>query len=138
MIRTVPIPRGVSRIGGVVLPGQTVVMSVPNMQVASPGTIGMGAGGSYTSYSFDSTGLSNDPMLAPYMQDLTPAQLQSALNGDDPTPTLSALLIDEATGTGAGYLPSGAAQTTTNAFSDVPTWAWIAGGGILAFALLKR
>jgi hypothetical protein len=121
MIRSVHIPRGVSRMG------------------ASPATVAyIGSGGSYTSYSFDpTTGLSNDPSLPSYLQDLTPAQLQSALNGGDTvTSDLSSLLIDDTTGTGAGYLPSGAALTT--AASSVPMWAWIAGGGILAFAVLKR
>lgn len=120
MIRTIKIPRGVSRMG------------------SAPGSVGMGAGGSYTAYSFDATGLSNDPALASYMQDLTPAQLQSALNNADPTPGLSALLIDEATGTGAGYLPSGAAQTTTSAFGSVPTWALVAGAGVLGLLLVRR
>lgn len=107
------------------------------MGVAAPGSVGEGAGGSYTTYSFDSTGLSSDPALAPYLQDLTPAQLQSALNGDNPTQELSSLLIDDMTGTGAGYLPSGAAQGTGSA-NAIPMWAWIAGGGLLAVAILKR
>ena len=121
MIRTVQVPRGVSRMG------------------AAPGSVGIGAGGNYGAYSFDPvTGLSNDPQLAPYLQDLTPAQVQSALDGGDTVNhDLSSLLIDEATGTGAGYVPSGSAQTGSGS-SDVPMWAWITGGGLLAFAILKR
>lgn len=121
MIRSVHIPRGVSRMG------------------ASPSSVAfIGSGGSYTSYSFDpTTGLSNDPGLPSYLQDLTPAQLQSALSGGGTvTSDLSSLLIDDQTGTGAGYIPSGAALTT--AASSIPTWAWIAGGGLLAVVILKR
>lgn len=117
MIRSVHIPRGVSRMG------------------ASPGSVGMNAGGSATSYSYDATGLSNDPQLAPYLQNLTPAQVQSALDGGDSvTGDLTSLLTQDQTGTGAGSLPDAGGVTG----SSIPMWAWLAGGGILAFAVLKR
>jgi hypothetical protein len=100
--------------------------------------VGIGAGGSYSSYSFNpSTGLSNDPALAPYLQDLTPAQLQTALDGGDTvTQDLSSQLIDDITGTGSFLTSSTAAATSSTA--GIPLWVWIAGGGLVALVALKR
>lgn len=102
----------------------------------------MGAGGSASSFQFDATGLSSDPRLAPYLQSLTPAQLQTALDGRDPSGDLSQLIEQEQTGTGAGWLPCGGANDPTcsggAAASSVPLWVWLAGGGALAFALLRK
>lgn len=106
---------------------------------AAAGSVGIGAGGSYTSYSFDpSTGLSNDPSLASYLQNLTPAQLQSALNGGNTvTEDLQSLFIDDLTGTGAGNLPPGAPPSNPS-LSGIPTWAYFAAGGALLLLLVRR
>jgi hypothetical protein len=66
----------------------------------------MGSGQSAASFSFDpESGLSSDPKLAYYLQDLTPTQLQQAFDGQ--APDLIGLLNQETTGTGAGTLPCG-------------------------------
>ena len=75
------------------------------------GVVQMRAGGNVSDYIFDpNTGLSHDPRLAFDLQDLTPAQLQTALsNPAGVTADLISLLNQAATGTGAGALPCGAA-----------------------------
>jgi hypothetical protein len=74
----------------------------------------MGAGGTAGAYRFDpDTGLSKDPRLAYYLQDLTPSQLQTALDGGSPNQDLLELLYQEQTGTGAGWLPCGTADNPT-------------------------
>lgn len=111
------------------------------------GVVTMGAGGNASSYKFDpSTGLSNDPQLAYYLQDLTPAQLQTALDGLSPSTDLNTVLYQDITGTGAGSLPCGSPGGTDPTCSGgkptglgtIPTWAWFAGAGLFALALLKR
>lgn len=114
------------------------------------GLVQQGAGGNAYSYSYDSDGLSNDPQLAYYLQGLTPAQLQTALNGQDPTADLIAVNTALITGQGlpCGTSASGDPNCTggapLSAFSlsgilgSVPTWALIAGGGTLAALLLTR
>jgi hypothetical protein len=106
---------------------------------AAPGSVGIGAGGTYTSYSYDPiSGLSNDPQLAPYLQSLTPAQVQSALDGGSSvTSDLRSLLIDEATGTGAAW-QGPQPPATLASLSSVPMWAWILGGGVVALLVIKR
>lgn len=135
MIRTVRIPRGVSRVG-------------------SLGVVQAGAGGSAGTYQFDSTGLSSDPRLAFYLQSLTPSQLQAALNGQAPSgqdigttdfghmascsnpaeydPTICGPGGPTATNPldMSGWLPK------LPSLSDIPTWGWIAGGGIIAALFL--
>jgi hypothetical protein len=98
-----------------------------------------GDGGTAGSYSFDPvTGLSNDPNLAYYMQDLTPAQLQTALNGDSPTEVVSTLLYQDASGTGAGSLPSGAAFGGAVTGTGIGQYAMlVAVIGLAAFLLLE-
>jgi hypothetical protein len=138
MIRTVPIPTHVSRIAG-----RRGLGAAPLIQA--------GAGGSAGTYTFDSTGLSNDPRLAYYLQDLTPQQLQTALDGGDPGPVLQQLLQDDMNGVGlpCGTTASGDPNCTGGAplsaysglgiLSSVPTWVWLAGaGGIGALVLLGR
>jgi len=107
------------------------------------GVIVMGAAGSAAQYTFDpDTGLSNDPRLAYYLQDLTPAQLQTALDGKSPNKDLISLFEQAVTGTGAGSLPCGSSGNDPNcdsnaaAKSGVPTWAWIAGAAGLGLVLL--
>jgi hypothetical protein len=111
------------------------------------GLVQQGAGGSAASYKFDpATGLSNDPALAYYLQDLTPAQLQTALNGQSPTADLMA--VNNAIMTGAG-LPcgttesgdadcNGGAATGSGFLSSIPVWAWIGGAGLAVFLVMKR
>jgi hypothetical protein len=123
MIRTVAIPTRVSRMG----------------------LVAYGGGGNASGYQFDpSTGLSNDPRLSSGLQDLTPAQLQTALSGGDPYQGAMSLLQQDITGTGAGALPCGDANgpdptcSGGNASAGVPVWLWIAGGGLVALLLLRR
>lgn len=73
----------------------------------------------------DVAGLSNDSRLAYYLQNLTPAQLQTALDGGDPSGALATLLYQDQTATGAGYLPN-AAVPTSNPLASIPLWVWIA------------
>lgn len=133
MIRTVTIPTRVNRIG----------------------LVQAGAGGSAGSYTFNpQTGLSNDPQLAYYLQDLTPPQLQNALNGNSPNADLIHLLNDEQTGTGAGSLPCGTTESgdpncnggqpvgggilnsLLPSLASIPTWVWVASAGTIAAVLL--
>ena len=122
MIRTIPIPTRVNRMG----------------------LVQAGAGGSAASYSFDpATGLSNDPQLAYYLQDLTPAQLQTALDGGDPSNQLQVLLTQESTATGAGALPCGTAGNPTcgaapTGLASIPAWAWLAGGAAVVALVATR
>lgn len=112
------------------------------------GLVQLGQGGSALNYTFDADGLSNDPRLPTYLQSLTPGQLQTALN-PDPTGELtyqqtlaandqyiaSGLNCD---GTDCGTtIPSGGLNLN-NLFPSVPTWAWLVGGGLLAFTILKK
>lgn len=103
-----------------------------------------GAGGNATSYSFDSTGLSNDPSLAPYLQNLTVPQLQTALDGKSPSADLMDQLNQELTGSGRFSLPCGQpgnpcdpAQNPPPA-NGVPTWAWYAGGAVAGLFVLAK
>lgn len=107
------------------------------------GVVTQGQGGSAASYTFVD-GLSQDPSLAYYLQDLTPAQLQTALDGRSPTGDIITLLQQEQTATGAGYLPCGTPENPNCgpvsggfSFSSLPTWAWLAGGAF-AVLLLRR
>jgi hypothetical protein len=90
------------------------------------GPVGIGSGGNAGDFTY-SSGLSNDPRLANYLQNLTPAQLQSALDNADPNPALIQLLRDEQQGTGAGWIPDGSGTPTNN------FWMWAA---LAAVALL--
>lgn len=127
MIRSIAIPRTVGRMG------------------ALPGSVGIGAGGSAGMYSFDATGLSDDPQLASYLQDLTPAQLQDALNGVAPSPTdMGTTDIATLASCATSYDPTICGPPASNPLSsllpslNVPTWAWIAGAGVLGLVILKR
>jgi hypothetical protein len=111
------------------------------------GAVGIGTGGSALTYSFDpSSGLSNDPALPTYLQNLTPGQLQTALNGQDPSGDLISLLQQEQTGTGAGYLPCGTAANPTCGPANGGTlglnlnipgsmWVWVGVTAALGFLL---
>lgn len=109
------------------------------------GLVQMGQGGSALNYSFDSDGLSNDPQLPIYMQSLTPSQLQTALNGGDPLPGLIQTTNDLINGVGlpCGTAESGDPNCTGGApggagLSSVPMWAWLVGGGLVAFSLFRK
>jgi hypothetical protein len=114
------------------------------------GVVNAGDGGSATNYTFDqSTGLSNDPSLAPYLQNLTFSQLQTALNGQSPNADLSSLLYQDLTATGAGSLPCGGTDNPTcgqpggDGGGGLPSsspWLWlgIAGVAILGLGVMKR
>lgn len=121
MIRTVRVPTRVSRMG----------------------LVSMGQGGSASSYTFDADGLSDDPQLAPYLQSLTPAQLQAALDGADPSADLANLLTQDLTATGAGALPCGQPGNPCGPLSSsiIPTWAWYVGagvGGLLVLGAVRK
>lgn len=130
MIHSVIVPTGVSRLGAL-------------------GLVTQCAGGNAGLFDFDADGLAADPRLAWYLQSLTRAQLQTALDCGDPTPELIALLDEERTGTGRGSLPCGSpdgadpnctgdtGRTPGGILASLPTWAWVAGGGILATLLLR-
>ncbi len=136
MIRTVKIPRGVSRMG------------------AAPGSVGMGTGGDASSFSYSPSGLSNDPQLAPYLQDLTRPQLQQALDGLAPSAVDMGIYDNTILTTcEQNYDPTicgpGGANSTNpiamslglssnNLVGAVPTWAWLAGAGVLGFLLVRR
>lgn len=119
MIRTVPIPTRVNRMG-----------------LVNPGD-----GGSATSYQF-TDGLSSDPQLSYSLQDLTPAQLQAALMGE--SPTIADMIGSPAilTTCQQNYDPTicgPGSATTTNPLAmslglgfNIPTWAWYAGGAAVA------
>lgn len=133
MIRTVRIPRTVNRIG-------------------SLGLVQAGDGGSAGTYQFGSTGLSADPRLAYYLQDLTPPQLQNALDGKSPNADLIQLLQVEQSGSDLpcgtpesgdpycnGGLPQGGGGILNSllpSIGSVPTWVWVAGAGTVAALLL--
>lgn len=108
------------------------------------GVATIGSGGSAGDYIFDSDGLSKDPRLAYYLQSLTPAQLQLALDGGDPGPMLQQLLTDAANATGPGALPCGTPDNPTCgpaggfSLSSVPLWAWLAGGSVGALLILRK
>lgn len=104
----------------------------------APGSVGIGAGGSYADYSYDpKSGLSNDPRLISSLQFLTPAQLQTALDGGEyVTHDLVSLLTDDLTGTGAFW--SGASSPPPTATNNIPIWVWVAGAGMLTLLILKR
>lgn len=108
------------------------------------GLVSLGQGGSALDYTFDSDGLSNDPRLPTYLQSLTPGQLQTALN-PDPTgqmtyqQTLAANDQYVASGLNCDGTDCGTTiPTGLNLFPSIPTWAWIAGGAVLAFSLLRK
>jgi hypothetical protein len=107
------------------------------------GIVQSGQGGNASDYSFDpSTGLSNDPQLAYYLQDLTPQQLQVALT-PDPTGDMQ---YQTTLASHNAYVTSGldcdgttcGANIPANTFSlpSVPTWVWIAGAAVAGVALL--
>lgn len=112
------------------------------------GLVQMGQGGSAFNYTFDASGLSNDPQLPLYMQSLTPAQLQTALNGGDPLPGLIDVTNQLVSGSGlpCGTTASGDPTCAGGAgsgfnlpnLSGIPFWVWLAGGGVLAFSLLRK
>lgn len=106
------------------------------------GLVTAGSGGNAGDYAFDADGLSNDPRLAQSLESLTPAQLQSALDGKDPSADLLDLLHQDITGTGAGSLPCGAQGSTCGpAAAPIPTWVWIAGaaaGALLLMGVTRR
>jgi hypothetical protein len=111
------------------------------------GLVQAGAGGSAGTYKFDpATGLSNDPSLAYYLQDLTPAQLQTALNGQSPNADLMAVNNAIVTGQGltCGTTESGDPNCDGGAapgglFGSMPTWVWIAAAaGLAALVAVKR
>lgn len=100
-----------------------------------------GDGGYASAYSFDpATGLSNDPQLAYYLQNLTPSQLQTALNGGDPTADITNLLVQEATATGAGALPCGGPNNPSCApvatGTGIPSWVLWTGAGVGALLVI--
>jgi hypothetical protein len=102
----------------------------------------LGSGGSALNYTFDpSTGLSNDPALPVYLQNLTPGQLQTALSPDPSgSNTLaSSQAMITALQTGAG-LPCGTPANPTcgpaPSQSPIPSWIWIGGVALLAGALV--
>ncbi len=135
MIRNVRVPRGVARMGS-----QPIALPMPLVQHGSGGSAGV--------YTF-TNGLSDDPRLAPYLQYLTPSQLQDALNDKAPSgddmglndyghmascsnpdeydPAICGQSFDPFAGLGAAAL-----------FQKVPTWGWIAGGTVAAILLLRR
>jgi hypothetical protein len=106
------------------------------------GVITAGAGGNAGSYAFDpSTGLSSDPKLAYYLQDLTPAQLQTALDGQSPSADLVSLFNQAITGTGAGALPCGSADSsdptcTGGGMPTTNTNTWLIAGAAALILLL--
>jgi hypothetical protein len=106
------------------------------------GLVQIGSGGNASAYSFDSvTGLSKDNRLAFYLQDLTPAQLQTALDNRDPGPDLKALLNEDLTGTGRGWLPCGSGTDCGSAPPDDENkvnW-WLVGViGLVIVLAVKR
>jgi hypothetical protein len=99
---------------------------------AAQGYAGIGSGGNALDYHFSpETGLSADPNLAAYLQDLTPSQLQNALDGQEPN--LIQLLRDEQQGTGAGWIPD-ASGGSSIATSPVWMWAFIAAAALLVWS----
>jgi hypothetical protein len=103
------------------------------------GLVQMGQGGSALDYTFDADGLSNDSRLPTYMQSLTPAQLQVALN-PDPSGDLT---LQESISSHDAYIASGVNCDDTGCGNNLPTpsvplWVWIAGGGLVAITLFRR
>jgi hypothetical protein len=110
----------------------------------------MGDATDATSYTF-TDGLSSDARLPAWLQDLTPAQLQNALNGGAPS-------IQDMLGPGSTVLascsnpaqydpticgPGGASATSPllmnnllPSLGSVPTWVWYAGIGTIAALFL--
>jgi hypothetical protein len=113
---------------------------------ATLGVVNAGDGGNAGNFVF-TDGLSNDPQLAPYLQDLTPAQLQVALNGGSPsiqdmigTPLVLASCTTD-------YEPVICGPPTANPLSslipslglpNIPGWVWLTGGGLLLLTVLKK
>lgn len=102
------------------------------------GSIGIGAGGSASSYNF-TNGLSNDPQLASALQDLTPSQLQTVLtNPSGINADLIALNNQLISGFGlpCGTVESGdpncngggGSPNSPNPLSQIPVWGWLALG----------
>lgn len=114
------------------------------MQHGRIGLVALGQGGSALDYTFDADGLSNDARLPVYLQSLTPGQLQTALN-PDPTGNLA---YQQTLAANDQYISSGLNCDGTDCgttipnplslFPSIPTWAWIVGGGVLAFSLLRK
>jgi hypothetical protein len=118
-----------------------IVYAVSNLLPASStpalpasGTVA-GPGG----YLFDAqSGLSKDSRLPYQYQDLTPAQLQTALNGGDPSQQLNELLYQDLNYSGAGTVPNGGGANQPNqpsGNSAIPTWVWVAALGVLGGAV---
>jgi len=108
------------------------------------GLVQIGQGGSAFDYNFDQDGLSSDPRLPLYMQSLTPGQLQTALN-PDPTgqatyqQTLDTLNASITSGLTCDGTQCGATiPQSFFSFSAIPSWVWIAGAGVAAFAVLRK
>lgn len=95
----------------------------------------LGSGASALNFSYDpATGLSNDPTLPVYLQNLTPGQLQTALNPDttgSSTLAMSQSVLQQLQ-TGQG-LPCGtpANPTCGPTGGSLSSWVWIAGGAVL-------
>jgi hypothetical protein len=94
-------------------------------------------------------GLSNDSRLAYYLQNLTPAQLQTALDGGDINQSLIELLHQDLTGTGAGWLPCGGVNNPTcgpaggpdvgsgnSVFGNLPSGLMLIGCGLIGLVAL--
>lgn len=111
---------------------------IRNAQRGRMGLVTLGQGGSASMYTFDADGLSNDPRLPFYMQSLTPAQLQTALN-PDPTGELT---YQQTLAANDEYVASGLNCDGTDCGAtlpaSIPTWLWVLGGGVLAFTLLRK
>ena len=135
------------------IPAPRLVQSRPMIHTFTLPRLGLvesGDGGSAASYTFDDSGLSNDPRLAYYLQDLTPAQLQNALDGKDPTQTLVQQLTTDITGSDLpcgtvesgdpfcnGGKPQGPKTPGLN-LPNVPLTVWLIAGGTLAALILTR
>ena len=97
----------------------------------------LGQGGSAASYSFGTNGLSNDPRLPYYMQNLTPDQLQTALNPDPSGNNALNTAIDAFNAEQA----SGATCDLTDCGNDVPDttspWLLVAIVGIAGLIIVE-
>jgi hypothetical protein len=159
MIRSTPIfarrDRARAKLGQLDILGASLIPSIasasifgnngPNISNQSLDAIvpmGLNATSMYTF----TDGLSNDPRLPSYLQDLTPAQLQAAFNGDDPS--LQDMTGCTANADGSLACPQTTLVSCSSPGADpvmcgltsagplgIPTWAWLAGGGLLLLLL---
>lgn len=117
-------------------------------------------GATATDYNF-SDGLSDDTRLPAYLQNLTPTQLQTALDGGTPSmqdmlgpqlnltdcttnydpsicgPPLSNPLSSLLPASVQTWLGNNQTLPVISALNAVPGWAWIGGGALIVFALVK-